>query len=230
MLQLQYTEGRIDFAHLAIDDGRHDRQFVDNTKVLQLVDAQFRLRIRANDGTAFEGIKYLGGMETEHGQVAAAQNAAALVLYPEGMCRVVNDAQIVIISNFLDRIHVTWVAIAMHGHDGGGLWRDGSFDFFWIEVERIRIDVHKHRLDAVPQQGVGGRDEGIRGGNHFTRNSQRLQGGNQGNGTVGKQREMFHAQIRTQRLFQLLVKWTAIRQYLAIPYFFQVWQELVQRR
>ena len=48
------------------------------------------------------------------------------------------------------------------------------------EVVGAWIDVHKHRFDAVPHQGVGRRDKRVRGGDHLARDAKRLQGRDQG--------------------------------------------------
>ena len=74
----------------------------------------------------------------------------------------------------------------MHRHDGGGLRRDGCFDLVRVEVERNRVNVDKHRLDAVPQQRMRGRNKGIGRGDHFAGDTQRLQGGDQRYRAVGE--------------------------------------------
>ena len=74
----------------------------------------------------------------------------------------------------------------MHRHDGGGMRRDGGFDLVRIKVERMWVNVHKYRLDTVPQQGMGSRHKGIGRGDHFAGDSQSLQGSDQCNRAVGE--------------------------------------------
>ena len=120
------------------------------------------------------------------------------------------------------------MTVAVHRHDGGGLRRDGGFDLVGIEVERNRVDIHKYRLDTIPQQRVGGSHEGIRCSDDFARDAQGLQGGNKREGAIGEKRNVFDTQVVTKRLFKLLVKRAAIGQPLALPDLLQVGNEFFQ--
>ena len=73
-------------------------------------------------------------------------------------------------------------------------------------------------------------NEGVRRRNHFPGDAQRLQGGDQSNGAIGKQRQVLDAKVVAQRLFQLLVKRATIGQNFVGPDFFEVGNELFQRR
>ena len=77
VVELQQTERGVELAHLAVDAGGDDRHFVDEAEILQVVDACFGLRIRADDRAALEGVEHLGGVEAQHRQVTVAQQAAA---------------------------------------------------------------------------------------------------------------------------------------------------------
>ena len=70
----------------------------------------------------------------------------------KGMSSVVDDLEVVVVGNLLDRLDITGVAVAMHGHDGRGVGGDGRFNFRRIEVEGVGVDVHKNGLDAIPKQ------------------------------------------------------------------------------
>ena len=75
------------------------------------------------------------------------------------MRSIVDDFQIVGVGDLLYAFHIAGMSVAMHRHDGSGLRRDGGFDLVRIEVECVRVDVHEHRLNTVPQQGMGGSDK-----------------------------------------------------------------------
>ena len=230
MFQLQQTQCRIELTHLAVDTGRHDGDLVDKTEVLEMIDALFRLGVRADDGPAFEGVEYLGGMKTQHRKVAMLQDTAAMALHPESVCSIVDDPQVVVVRNLLDGIHVTGVTITMHRHDGCGLRCDRCLDSGRVKIQGRRIDVDKYRLDPVPQHRVRGGDKRVRRGDHLAGNAQSLQCGDQRDGSVGEQRQMFNTQILAERLFQPLVKRTTVRQDLAVPYLPQVGNELLEWR
>ena len=122
------------------------------------------------------------------------------------------------------------MTITMYGHDRRGLGRNGGLYPFGIQIQGSGINIDKYGLDAVPQQRMSGGDERIRRGDHFAGDSQRLQCSNQRDRRVGEQRNMFHPEILTQRLLQLLMEWPAIRQYLVGPDLLQIWNELRQWR
>lgn len=66
VFELQQAKGSVEFAHLAVDAGRDDGYLVHKTEVFQVVNAQLGFGIRADDGTAFEGVEHLGGVKTQH--------------------------------------------------------------------------------------------------------------------------------------------------------------------
>jgi len=118
----------------------------------------------------------------------------------------------------------------VHRHDGRGLRGDGRFDARRIHIQGVRIDIDEHRLDAVPQQRMGGRDKRIRGGDDLAGDAQCLQRRNQCQRTVAEQGDMLDAQILAQFGFELLVKRAAIGQYPAVPDLLQIGDEVFQRR
>src|SRR5471032_3039413 len=73
-------------------------------------------------------------------------------------------------------------------------------------------------------------DEGIRRRDDLSGNSQCLQCRNEPYRCVGKQCDKFDAEILTKFLLELLVKWTAVGQDLAVPDFLQVGDELLEIR
>ena len=103
-LQLQQAEGGVEFAHLAVDAGRHHGHFVDEAEILQVVDALLGLGVGADDGAALEGIEYLGRMEAQHRQVAVIEHAAAVALHAKGVGGVVDHLQAIVVGDPLDAL------------------------------------------------------------------------------------------------------------------------------
>ena len=66
VLQLKKAKGRVDFAQFGIDSGSYDSDFINKTKVLEVVDALFRFGIGADDCTALESVKDLSGVKAKY--------------------------------------------------------------------------------------------------------------------------------------------------------------------
>ena len=137
------------------------------------------LGIRANDGATLKGVEDLGGVEAEHREVTVVKNASAVALDSEGMGGVVDNLEVVAIGDALDRLDVTWIAVAVYRQNGGGLRGDGRFDLGWVEVEGARLNVDEDRGNAVPEQRMGGGDERVRSSNNLTGDAQGLECCNQ---------------------------------------------------
>lgn len=230
VLELQHAQSGVEFAHFSVDPRCHHCRFVHEAEILQMIDMLLDLGIRADDSAAFKGSEYLSGVKAQYRQVAMLQHAAAMALYAEGMGGIVNDLEVIVIGDNLDGLYIAGVAVAMHRQNGRGLRGDGGLDFGGIEIQRIRIDIDEYRLDAVPQQGMRGSDERIRGGDDFAGNTQRLQSGHQRESAISEQRQMIDAQIVTQRLLELLMKRSFVSEDLTIPYLLQIGDELLQWR
>src|SRR6185437_2119959 len=158
-LEMQKTESRAELAHLAVDAGRHDRDFVGETEVFEIIDALPGFLIGTDDGTAFESGEHFRGMKAQYRQIAVGQYAAAMASYAERVCGVVNHLEAVGVRDGADAIHVAGMTVAMHRHDGGRLRSYGRFDLVGVQIERFRVDVDEYRFDAVPQQRMGRRHE-----------------------------------------------------------------------
>ena len=197
VLQLQQSEGGIDLAHFPVDTGSHHRHLVDKSKVFQLVNALLRLDVGADDSAPLERIEYLGGMKAEHAQIAVPQNTAIVTTNTERMSGVIDHFQVIDVSNLLNGINVARRTIAMNWHDCSGLGRDGCFDLRRIHIQGDRVDINKHWFQAVPQQRMGRRDEGIRRGDHLAADAQGLQGREQRDRAVVEKRNMLDTEIFT---------------------------------
>ena len=157
------------------------------------------------------------------------QHTAAVALHAKGMGCVVDHFEVVVVSNFLDGIDVTRVAVAVHGHDGRGLRGNGSLNICGVQVQGVGVNVHKNWLDAVPQQGVCGGNKRIRGSYNLAGDAQGLQCGNQCDGGICKKANVLDTQVLTQFFFQLLVEWATVGEDFALPDFLQVGDEFRQR-
>lgn len=211
VLELQQTEGGLHLVHLTVDAGGDDPGFARETEVLEVIDMLLRLGIRADDGAALKGVEDLGRVKAQHRKVAVLEDAAAVALDAESMGRVVDDLEVVVVGDGLDRFDIARVAVAMHGEYGGGLGGDGRLDLGGVEVEGPRFDIDEDGLDTVPKQGVCRGDEGVWRGDDLAGYPQCLQSCYEGKRPIGKEREVIDAEVISQRLLQLLMKGTVVR-------------------
>ena len=62
------------------------------------------------------------------------------------LCRVFHNEKMIMPCNIHNRIHFTGHTGVMHDYDDFGFIRDGSFDFLFINVHRIRTYIDKNKL------------------------------------------------------------------------------------
>ena len=230
LFQVQQTIGTAHFIHLAIDARSYDGGLARKTEVLQIVNALLRFFIVANQGTAFHRVVHLRGVETQCGHIARIQDGLSVHLHAEGMGGIIDDLQAILVCYLLNAFRVAGLAIDVYGHNGRGLGSDGCLDLVRVDVAGFRVDVHEHRLDAVPPQGMGGGHEAVGRGDDLARDAQGLQGAHQGKRAVGEQADVGHFQVLAQGLLQFLVIMTIVGQPFTIPYILQVRHEIIQRR
>ncbi len=151
VLKLQQTKSSINFAHLCIYPRSNNCDLIDKSKIFQMIYALFCFSIWTNNCSAFKCIEDFCRMETEYRQVTVIKHATTMALNPKGVRCIIYDAQVVVVCNFLDRLNIARISIAMHGHDGGGLGRNGSFDLGWVQVQCLGLHVYKNRFITMPQ-------------------------------------------------------------------------------
>lgn len=230
MLELQQPKSSIDFAHLGVNAWRDNGGFIDKAEILKMIDALLGFCVRTDNGAAFEGIEYLGGVKTQHRQITMTQHTAATVLHAKGVGGIVNHAQIVVVGDFLNGFYIAGIAIAMHWHESSGLWGNCGFDLGGVKVEGIGLNVDKHGFIAMPQQRVRCGNEGIWSCNDLTGYSKRLEGGDERQGTIGEQGHVLDTEVFAQGLLQLLVEGATVGQDLIVPDFLKVRRKVFQGR
>ena len=144
-------------------------------------------------------------MEAERGHVARVQETLPVHLHAEGMCRIVDDPKAVLVRYVLYPSGVARLTVAVHRHDGRGPRGYRRLDAVRIDAAVGRVDVHEHRLDAVPPQRVGRRHEAERSGDDLARDAQGLQGCYQRQGTVSKKADVGNLEVLAQGRLQFLV-------------------------
>ena len=169
-------------------------------------------------------------MEAERGHVARVQETLAVHLHAEGMRRIVDDFQAVLVRYVLYPSGVARLAVAVHGHDGGCFRCYRCLDAVRVDAAVGRVDVHEHRLDAVPPQRVGRRHEAERSGDDLAGDAQSLQGCYQRQGAVGEKADVGNLQVLAQSRLKFLVIVSVVGDPFAGPDVPKVRVELVQVR
>ena len=168
---MQQSHGRLHFIHFGVNTRRHHDGFIGKTKVFKIIDALFGFGVVANNGAPFEGIKYLGGVEAQYGQIAIIENAGVILFDAETVGRIVNHLQPIGIGNLLDAFHIARNTVAVDRHDGRRFRRNQFFNAVRIDIKGDRVNIGKHRRQIIPQQAVRGGDKGVRRGDHFAGNT-----------------------------------------------------------
>ena len=75
----------------------------------------------------------------------------------------------------------------MHSENCRRFISDCRFDLFRVDTHRLRIDIHKNRREAVPQQGMGCGDKTVGRRYDLAGNLQSLQRGEECERAVGEQ-------------------------------------------
>ena len=184
----------------------------------------------ANQGAAFYRGIDLGGVETEGAHVARFQYGFAVHTHAKGVCGIVNHLESVNVCNLLDPLGVAGRAVNMHGHDCRGVGRNGSLDFFGVNVARFFFYIYEYGLKAVPPNRVCCCHKTVGGGNYFACDAHGLQSRNQRQGAVGEQAKIFDAEVFRQGLFKFLVVVPVVGEPLAVPNVLKHRDIIIQRR
>ena len=198
MPEIYKPHRRAHLVHLSVDAGGYYRRLAGEAEVLQVVYALFGPSIVHYQSTALYRVVHFRRMEAEGRHVARVQEALPVHLHAEGMRSVVDDFQAVLVRYVLDPFRIARLAVAVNRHDGRGTRGYRSLDAVRVDAAVRRVDVHEHRLDAVPPQRVGRRHEAERGRYDLARDAQRLQSRYQWKGAVGEKADVGYLQVLAQ--------------------------------
>ena len=198
MLKVYQSYRRANLVHLPVDAGGNDCCLTGEAEVLEVVYPLLGLSVVHYKCSALYRVVHLRRMEAERGHVARVQDALPVHLHSEGVRRVVDDPEAVLVRYVLDPFRVARLTVAVHGHDGRGPRSYRSLDAVRVDAAVRRVDVHEHRLDAVPPQRVGRRNETERSCDDLSGDAQRLQCSYQRQGAVGEKADVGNLQVLAQ--------------------------------
>src|SRR5690606_31965752 len=139
MMEISQAHGGVEFRIFAIDP-----QF---SKCLRTMESEipdigqfFEQRsILGNYQPAFTGMVKLGRMEATGGNVTVFKNRSAVYLYPEGMCRIIDDFKAVFFGNFVNGFYIAGITKNMGSQNSRGMGGNGGFNFLWVNIKRLPI-------------------------------------------------------------------------------------------
>ena len=215
--QVAHAHGGAELVHLGVPA---DILYVlrrGDPEVLPLVEHRVERRVLEADGTPLDGVEDLGGVEAEHGRVAKACDGDAVPLHSEGMGRIVDHLEAVSVRDPLDRVHVAEVAVDMHGDDRAGSRRDQPLHAFGVDGVVVGLHVGEDGRESLPDDGVGGRGEGVRGRDDLAPEVERLQDALQRVVPVGEQGDVLDPETLFQRRLELPVLGAHVREPVGLP-------------
>ena len=199
-------------------------------EVYQILHRLEQLGIPERHNTALNGVEHLGGMGAEHGSIAEIGGANALIVHAEGVRRIIDYSQVVLLGNGFDRLHVTHEAVNVGGYDGHGLLRDGRLDQLRINGVVVFFHVDKHRRKTVANDCVCGGTVGIGGRDDLALHVQCVEGHLHGHMAVGKQIHVVSLEILLEQLFKFHGGRASVGQPAALPYRLQFLDILLKAR
>ena len=123
--------------------------------------------MRKNHSSFAKTAQVLRWVKRKAGQGAQRPRTTSLVFGSDGLGRILDHMDSPASGNGLDRIHVGALPEQVHRNDGLGLRRDRFLNPARIDVERRRVDIHKHRPGPQPRHRPRRRKERKRRQNDF---------------------------------------------------------------
>src|SRR5206468_3881889 len=62
----------------------------------------------------------------------------------ESVSAIFDNSELVRLGDLDDRVHLARLTVKMRWDYGASIGRYGCFDFGWIDIERLRIDIDEH--------------------------------------------------------------------------------------
>ena len=125
------------------------------------------LAVRDNRAGFPEGAQILAAVKAEATAGPKRARPPAFIFGAMRLTCVLNDRNLALGRDAHQRIHVRRQTGGVDGHDGGRAIGDQRLDLRRVHLERRRVDVGEDRYGVRLQNGVDGRDEGVRRDDDF---------------------------------------------------------------
>ena len=224
-LQLTPKVSRLNFAGQVAAAYIHPRVFIYHaSKELTTVSPLFaddlcalnKLGIVDDEQTAFTPAgEVFRFMETVGRQVPNASKRPTFVRGHHSLCGIFDHEKFVPSCNFHDLVHLAGNAGVMNRNNSLGLRCDSCFNQLFIQIKRVRANIHKHDFCPPQHKSVGRTNKGVTRHDDFvTRHDVNQQRRHfQGLGAGRGQQRLFAAQLLLKPMLALLTVF-AISRYL----------------
>ena len=145
------------------------------------------------------------------------------------MTSIIDDRYIVRLGNSLDRSEIAVVSKYMNRHDGHGMAGNLFLNLTGVDIQGLRIYIHKHRRAVLPHDGTDRSDESKWRRNDFASFSQSLDSHLQSEGAVATTHHIGNLQVLTDLLFKSLNKRSVMGHYTTFPNTFHQLVDFVKR-
>ncbi len=117
------------------------------------------LGIIGDDHAAFPGRDLLVGIKSKHSGIGDRPYFSSVIFGADGLAGVFNHSQAMASRYVEKRSHLGGSTERVNNEDGARFRRDRCFYFFWIEIERGRVDVDENGSRPFHANDVGCGDE-----------------------------------------------------------------------
>jgi hypothetical protein len=94
-------------------------------------------------------------------------DSPALVFRSKGLSTILNQGQIVLFADLMNRLVVGWIPVQMNGHYSGCIFGNGLLELLWIHRHRLRLDINQYRFGTTQPNRRDRGDVGVAYRNNF---------------------------------------------------------------
>ena len=204
VLELDTQERGVEIIEAAVETERVHRT-LERAMVTQTAHGLFDVGTIGNEGAAVAE-----GAEVFLDDEAGADGIAELALFEtiavgvDGLGVVFHNPEFVLLSDGADGLHISTMAVEVHGDDADGARGDGGFDLRGVDVVGDRVGIDEDGLAPSNPDGLSGGEEGVGGGDDFVArlDAQREKGQPESVGAGVQPDGMLHSKVLGEFLFE----------------------------
>src|SRR4029079_13394132 len=98
-------------------------------------------------------------LKTEERSVSESADSASTKTCTSSLCTIFDDDEIVFRSDIQYPVHFAWLTVQVRRHDDACALRDGGFNQRRIDIESVRININKYRLQTGSSGDFGNHPE-----------------------------------------------------------------------
>src|SRR5580704_1480810 len=175
MRQLYAQDGTLNCVHAAVPADFFVMVSSRTAVITQVPHVLSQIRVaRSHEARIAIRTQVLSGIKTESRSCAQRSGAPVSPFCSDGLRRVFDDGQMKLVSDLLQCIHVSALAVKMHGQQSSNFVRasgaETSLNQLRIQIQGVRIDIDEHRprpraynCTCRSEETESGCDDGVAG-------------------------------------------------------------------